>query len=104
MHKNILEQWNKNSKIGILEFYTNSAQEESRLFKSFLITFMKAYGYRLENIRNGNLYYHWKNQPKPISINFGFLLLFKLYQSFINSVINPIRLTDVKYSPRKFKN
>ena len=49
VHKNILEQWNKKSKIGILEFCTNSAREETRLFESFLITFMKNYGYRLAN-------------------------------------------------------
>ena len=101
MHKNILEQWNKKSQIGILEVCTNSAREETRLFKSFLITFMKHYGYRLGNIRHGSLYYHWKQHPKLISINFGFLLSFRLYHCFINTVTNPIQFTDVKDTPRK---
>ena len=65
---------------------------------------MKTYGYRLANIRDGNLYYHWKKQPKLILINFGFLLSFRLYQCFINSVTNPIKLTDVKYSQESIKN
>ena len=91
MQTNILEKWDKDSEIEILEFCTNSAQEETKLLESFLITFMKAYGYKLANIRNGSLYYHWKHQPKLISINFGFLLSFKIYQCFINSVTTPIK-------------
>ena len=104
VHKNILDKWSKDTEIGILEYRTNSAQEETKLFESFLITFMKAYGYNVPNIRNGSLYYHWKDQTTLISMNFVFLLSFKIYKCFINGVTTPIKLNDVKYTPRKFKN
>ena len=100
-HSLCTQIYQNKSQIRILEFCTNSTREETRLFESFLITFMKHYGYRLGNIRHGSLYYHWKQHPKLISINFGFLLSFRLYHCFINTVTNPIQFTDVKDTPRK---
>ena len=78
VHKCILDRWSKNSEIGILEYSTNSSREETKLFESFLILFLKNYKYNIANIRNGSLYYHWQKQKKLISINIGFLLSFKI--------------------------
>ena len=103
VHKCILERWSKNSEIGILEYSTNSSKEETKLFESFLILFLKNYKYNIANIRNGSLYYHWQKQKKLISINIGFLLSFKIYQNFINGVFTPIKIEDVMYTPRKMK-
>jgi hypothetical protein len=103
VHKCILETWSKNSEIGILEYCTHSTKEETKLFESFLILFLKTYDYNISNIRHGSLYYHWQNQQKLISINIGFLLAFKVYQNFINGVCTPIKITDVVYTPRKIK-
>ena len=78
VHKRILESWIRGSEIGILEFCTNSTKEETKLFESFLILFLKTYAYNITNERHGSLYYHWQNQQKLISINIGFLLAFKV--------------------------
>ena len=104
MHKNILEKWNKNTEICILEYCTNSSQDVTNLLESFMIIFLKTYRFNVANVRNGSLCYHWKQQPKLISMNFGSLLSFKIYQSFINGVSTPIKIDDVMYTPRKMKN
>jgi hypothetical protein len=92
-----------NPQKGILEYSTNSSKEETKLFESFLILFLKNYKYNIANISNGSLYYHWQKQKKLISINIGFLISFKIYQNFINGVCTPIKITDVMYTPRKTK-
>ena len=51
MHKNILDKWDKDTEIGIVEYCTNSEQEDAKIFESFLITFMKNYQYNLANIK-----------------------------------------------------
>ena len=66
VHKCILERWSKNSEIGILEYCTHSTKEETKVFESFLILFLKTYDYNISNIRDGSLYYHWQNQKKLI--------------------------------------
>ena len=104
VHKRILETWIRGSEIGILEFCTHSTIEETKLFEGFLILFLKNYGYNISNERHGSLYYHWRYQQKLISINIGFLLVFKIYQNFINDVCTPIKFSDVVYKPRKMKS
>ena len=103
VHKCILERWSKNSEICILEYSTNSSKEETKLFESFMIIFLKNYRYNIANIHNGSLYYHWQKQKKLISINIGFLLSFKIHQNVINGVCTPIKIADVMYTPRKVK-
>ena len=101
--KSIKEYWKLGLKIRKLEFCTHSTKEETKLFESFLILFLKTYAYNISNERHGSLYYHWQNQQKLISINIGFLLAFKIYQNCINDVCTPIKITDVVYTPRKIK-
>jgi hypothetical protein len=103
VHKRILKTWLRGSDIGILEFCTHSTVEETKLFEGFLILFLTNYNYNVSNERQGSLYYHWKYQQKLVSINIGFLLVFKIYQNFINDVCTPIKLSDVLYKPRKMK-
>ena len=104
VHTNILEKWNKNTEICILEYCTNSSQDVTNLLESFMIIFLKTYRYNVANVCNGSLCYHWKQQPKLISTNFGFLLSFKIYQCFINGSSTPIKINDVMYTPRRMKN
>jgi hypothetical protein len=101
VHKKILETWLLGSDIGILDFCTHSTVEETKLLEGFLILFLTNYNYNVANERQGSLPYHWKYQQKLVSINIGFLLIFKIYQNFVNDVCNPIKLSDVLYKPRK---
>ena len=101
VHRKILETWLRGSDIGILEFCTHSTIEETKLLEGFLILFLTNYNYNVSNERQGSLFYHWRYQQKLVSINIGFLLIFKIYQNFINDICNPIKLCDVLYKPRK---
>jgi hypothetical protein len=103
VHRKILETWLRDSDIGILEFCTHSTIEETKLFEGFLILFLTNYNYNVSNERQGSLFYHWRFQQKLVSINIGFLLIFKIYQSFINDICTPIKISDVLYKPRKMK-
>ena len=86
-----------------MEFCTHKTVEETKLFEVFLILFLTNYNYNVSNERQGSLFYHWKYQQKLVSINIGFLLVFKIYQNFINDVCTQIKLSDVLYKPRKMK-
>ena len=101
VHRKILETWLRGSDIGILEFCTHSTIEETKLLEGFLILFLTNYNYNVSNERQGSMFYHWRYQQKLLSINIGFLLIFKIYQNFINDICNPIKLCDVLYKPRK---
>ena len=101
VHRKILETWLRGSDIGILEFCTHSTIEETKLLEGFLILFFTNYNYNVSNERQGSMFYHWRYQQKLVSINIGFLLIFKIYQNFINDICNPIKLSDVLYKPRK---
>ena len=104
VHRKILETWLLGSDIGILDICTNSTAEETKLLEGFLILFLTHYNYDVANERQGSLAYHWRFQQKLVSLNIGFLLIFKIYTNFINDICNPIKLSDVLYNPRKTHN
>ena len=71
------------------------------MLEGFLILFLTNYNYDVANERQGSLSYHWRFQQKLVSLNIGFLLIFKIHQNFVNDICNPIKLCDVLYKPRK---
>ena len=101
VHRKILETWLLGANIGILDFCTHSTVEETKLLEGFLILFLTNYKFNVANERQGSLPYHWRFQQKLVSLNIGFLLIFKIYQNFVNDICNPIKLSDVLYKPRK---
>jgi hypothetical protein len=101
VHRKILEAWLFGADIGILDFCTHSNIQETKLFEGFLILFLTHYKYDVANERQGSLPHNWRVKQKLVSLNIGFMLIFKIYQKFVNDICNPIKLRDVLYKPRK---
>jgi hypothetical protein len=104
VHRKILEAWLLGADIGILDFCTHSSVQETKLLEGFLILFLTHYKYDVANERQGSLPHHLRFQQKLVSLNIGFMLIFKIYQKFVNDICNPIKLRDVLYKPRKTHN
>ena len=103
VHKDLLEKWSADAEVGITQFCSNSSKDESGLFESFLIIFLKYYKYNIANINHGSMCYKWRNQSKLVSLNLGYLISYKIYLLFINTTVTPIKLKDIKYKPRRKK-
>ena len=63
--------------------------------------FLTHYKYDVANERQGSLPHNWRVKQKLVSLNIGFMMIFKIYQKFINDICNPIKISDVLYKPRK---
>ena len=100
VHKDLLDKWNADTEVGITQFCSNSSKDESGLFESFLILFLKYYKYNIANINNGPMCYKWRNQSKLVSLNMGYLISYNIYLLFINTSVTPIKLKDIRYKPR----
>ena len=103
VHKELLSKWNADTEVGITQFCNNSSKDESGLFEAFLISFKKNYKYKIANLDNGPQCYKWRNQPKLVSLNMGYLISFNIYLLFINTTVTPIKLKDIRYQPRTKK-
>ena len=101
VHRKILEAWLFGADIGILDFCNHSNVQETKLFEGFLILFLTHFNYDVANERQGSLPYDWRVKQKLVSLNIGFMMVFKIYQKFINDICNPIKISDVLYKPRK---
>ena len=101
VHRKILEAWLFGADIGILDFCNHSSVQETKLFEGFLILFLTHFDYDVANERQGSLPYDWRVKQKLVSLNIGFMMIFKIYQKFINDICNPIKISDVLYKPRK---
>ena len=101
VHRKILETWLLGADIGILDFCNHTNVQETKLFEGFLILFLTHYKYDVANERQGSLPHNWRVKQKLVSLNIGFMLIFKIYQKFVNDICNPIKLRDVLYKPRK---
>ena len=101
VHRKILEAWLFGADIGILDFCNHTNVQETKLFEGFLILFLTHFKYDVANERQGSLSYNWRVKQKLVSLNIGFMMIFKIYQKFINDICNPIKISDVLYKPRK---
>ena len=50
VHKDLLKKWSADTEVGITQFCSNSSKDESGLFESFLILFLKYYKYNIATL------------------------------------------------------